>query len=289
MGGRACPCAGGMGGQGCREPTLGGCTDHRWAFMPRAPVSLPLTCLEVSVPPWLVPASCPRGGRARSPRGQAVLGSVRRARGPRQTDGPIVQRVGSVRQPGGGRHRGQAGGPQWPELVLSPALSHTAGGNAGPGRAAPHPLGHQGAAAAGAGAGRGGTGIQALPPGARQQPTGRQGELAAVSPAWGWHPAHPLPLPQGTVASMPGPTMAWTDLAGCEGGSSPAPSGLACGRGPIAEFAGCPRGDFAPQHPQQLPAGRSRPRAGPGAWRRSSRQPWLPCPSSSKPSQTWRS
>lgn len=49
MGRRACPCAGGMGGQDCSEPTLGGCTDHRWALMPCVLVSLPLTCLEVSV------------------------------------------------------------------------------------------------------------------------------------------------------------------------------------------------------------------------------------------------
>jgi len=136
-------------------------------------------------------------------------GAVPAPRGGRQCWAACAMRVGPATQMDplygvwaarGGQHWGRAAGPQWLEWlepVLSPALSHPAGGNAGPGRAATHPLGHQGTAATGAGAGRGGAGIQALPPRTWQPPTGRQGELATVSPAWGQGPIHLLPLPQG--------------------------------------------------------------------------------------------
>lgn len=52
-----------------------------------------------------------------------------------------------------------------------------------------------------------------------------------MSLAWGWGPTHPPPLPQETVASRPSPTVAWTDLGLCEGGSSLARSGLVRGGG----------------------------------------------------------
>lgn len=75
--------------------------NHRWAFMPRAPVSLLLTGPEVSVPPWQ-PLLATAGSRhpvpgrlCPIPAGQAVSGSVCPARGPGQTDGPIVPCVGS--------------------------------------------------------------------------------------------------------------------------------------------------------------------------------------------------
>lgn len=59
---------------------------------------------------WRSPASCPWGGRARSPRDQAVPGSVCHVRGPCQTDGPIVQCVGSPAEGGTGAKLGGCSG-----------------------------------------------------------------------------------------------------------------------------------------------------------------------------------
>lgn len=79
-------------GQGCREPSLGGCTDHRWAFVPHAPVSLPLTCLDVSVPPRQPLLAM--AGPSVLPPGGAVLAPC----GARQCRAVCAMRVGRTRQ-----------------------------------------------------------------------------------------------------------------------------------------------------------------------------------------------
>lgn len=199
-----------------------------------APVSLLLTCLEISVPLWLPhltmagPGILPQGGHARSPRGQAVPGSRHCVRGPRWTDGPIVWCVGS---PARGGTRAELGAtvaragaesdpvtPSWRQRwtwLSGAASAQLSGSCSGRSWSGTRRRWHPSASA-----------LSAAATGRTTRRTGR-GESGV-----GWGSCSPLPLPQGMVTLMPGSTVPCT-----EGGSSPTPSGLARGWGTLLECA----------------------------------------------------
>lgn len=70
----------------CATLPLSPCPSCAWRF--QCPCGSPSS-------PWLVQEPCLWGGHARSPRNQAVPGSMHCVRGPCRTDGPIVWCVGS--------------------------------------------------------------------------------------------------------------------------------------------------------------------------------------------------
>lgn len=230
VGGTAHPCAGGVVGQGCREPTLGGCTEpplgiHAMCpclLAPHWPGGLGATVAALPRHGWFQ-ASCPRGGRAHSLRARQCQAACALCVGPARQMGPLycVWAAPWRAAPGLSRRPAVAGASAepcpvtpswrqrwtWPSGAASARPSGSCSGRSWSGtRRHWHPSASARSVAA---------------TGRTTRRTGRGESSVALGPA----SPPPSALSQGMVASMPDPTVARTDLEGHEGGSSPALSG----------------------------------------------------------------